>query len=93
MNLIRQHKIAKIIVIGDSKQVIHKMNNGYNKGMVKIKRIYECVQQVIAEVQVSYIHILRGNNSEADKLENQGAKLRIGSTKVKGNLSNFFYVP
>ena len=93
MNVIRQLNISKITILGDSKQVIHKMNNGYSKGMVKIKRIYECAQQVIAEVQVSYIHILRGNNSEADKLENQGAKLRIGSTKVKGILSNYFYVP
>ena len=93
MNLLKQLNITKIIVFGDSKQVIHKMNNGNNRGMVKIKRIYERIQQVAREVQVSYIHILRGNNSEVDKLENQGAKLRIGSTKVKTILSNYFYVP
>ena len=93
MNLLRQLNITKIIVLRDSKQVIHKKNNGNNRGMVNIKRIYERIQQVFGEVQVSYIHILRGNNSEGDKLSNQSAKLRIGSTKVKGILSNYFYVP
>ena len=34
--LANQLKITKIIVLGDSKQVIHKMINGYNKGAVKI---------------------------------------------------------
>ena len=69
------------------------MNNDYSKGMVKIKRIYERIQLVTAKFQVSYIHILQGNNSKADKLANQGAKLKIGSTKVKGNLINFFLCP
>ena len=69
------------------------MINGYNKGAVKIRRIYERIRQVIANAQVSYLHILKGNNSEADKLANQGAKLKMGFTKVKGNLNNIIYVP
>ena len=61
--------------------------------MIKTKRIYECIQQGFGEFQSSYIHILRGNNLEVDKKENQGAKLGIGSIKVKGIITNYFYVP
>ena len=93
MNLARELNISKITILGNSKQVIYKMNNGYNKGVVKIKRIYKCIHQVPAKYQVSYLHVLQGNNSKVDKLANQGAKLKIGSTQVKGNSNNFFYVP
>ena len=93
MNLARQLNISKIVVLGDSKQVIHKMNNGFSKGVIKIKRIHNCIRQVTASVEVSYLHILRGHNSEADKLANQGAKLKIGTSKVKGNINNICYVP
>ena len=58
MNLARQLNISKIIVLGDSKQIIYKMNNDYNKGVVKIKIIYERIRQVTANTQVTYLHIL-----------------------------------
>ena len=93
LELAKQLNITKIIVLGDSKQVVYKMINGYNKGVVKIRRINERIQQVTANTQVSYIHILRGNNSEANKLANQGAKLKMGFSKGKGNLNNIIYVP
>ena len=93
LELAKQLKITKINVLGDSKQVIYKMNNGYNKGEIKIRRIYEPIRQVSANAQVSYFHILRGNNSDTDKLANQGAKLKMRFSKVKGNLNNIIYVP
>ena len=80
----KQLKIAKITILGYSKQVIHKIINGYNKGPIKIQRIYEGIRQVSVNDQVSYFHILRGNNSDAYKLENQGAKLKMGISKGKG---------
>ena len=93
LELVKQLNITKIIVLGDSKQVIYKMINDYNKGAIKIKRIYECIRQVTANAQVSYLHILWGNNSETNKMENQGVKLKMASTKVEGNLNHIFYVP
>ena len=44
LDLAKQHKITKITVMGYSKQVIHKMIYGYNKGEVKIRRIYERIR-------------------------------------------------
>ena len=64
------------------------MNNGNSRGMIKTKRIHERIQQISGEVQATYIHILRGDDLEVNKLENQGAKLGIGSIKVKGILTN-----
>ena len=93
LELANKLKITKIIFLGDSKQVIHKMINGYNKGAIKIRRIYERILQVSVNAQISYYHILRGNNSDANKMANQGAKLKMGISKVKGNLRNINYVP
>ena len=93
MYLVRKISIAKIIVIRDSRKVIHKMNNRSNKGIIKSKIIYECIQHISGETQDSYIHIIRVNNAEVDKLINQGFKIGMGMTKVNENLSNIFYVP
>ena len=44
MNLLRKLNITKIMVFGDSKQVIQKMNNESSRGIVKTIRIYKCIQ-------------------------------------------------
>ena len=90
MYLVRKINIAKIIVIRDSRKVIHKMNNRSNKGIIKSKIIYECIQHISGETQDSYIHIIRGNNAEVDKITNQGFKTGMGMTKVNETLSNIF---
>ena len=69
------------------------MINGYTKGAVKIRIIYEHIRQVTANAQVSYFHILRGKNSEENKQANQGAMLKMGFSKVKGNVNNIIYAP
>ena len=79
--------------MGDSKQVIYKMINGYNKGAVKIWRIHEWIRQAFANFQITFYHILRGNNIQANKLENKGAKLKMGLFEVNGILKNTSYVP
>ena len=79
--------------MGYSKQVIHKMTSRYNQGAVKIRRIYEWIQQISKDMQIAFYHILRSNNSKPDKLENQGYKLKIGLEIVKGQLKKFIYVP
>ena len=89
----KQLKITKIIVMEDSKKVICKMINAYNKGAVKIRRVYERIRKAPASVQTIYFHILRCNNIKADKLENKGAKLEVGFSEVSGILKHTSYVP
>ena len=91
--LVKPLGIRKITVIGDSKQVIQRMNSKSNKGMVKTNRIYKRIQQISGQIQASYFHILRSNNVEADKLENKGVKLGIGMSKVNETPPKLFYVP
>ena len=89
----KQLKITKIIVMEDSKKVICKMINAYNKGAVKIWRVYERIRKSLASVQTIYFHILRCNNIKVDKLENKGAKLEVGFSEVSGILKHTSYVP
>ena len=86
LDMVKKYKITKVLVMGDSKQVIHKMTAGYNQGVVKIRRIYERVRQISANMQIAFYHILRRNNSEAENFANQGDKLNIGLSIVKGQL-------
>ena len=93
LDLVRQNKIINVTVLGDSKQVIQKMTSGYNHGAVKIRRIYERVRQISANIQITFYHILRSDNSEVDNLANQGAKLKIGLAIIKGHIKKINYVP
>ena len=91
--LVNQNNITKFIVMGDSKQIIHKMTSGYNQGAIKIRRIYEGVRKISANMQISFYQILRSNNTEVGNLENQGDKLKIVLSMVKVQLKNLMYVP
>ena len=52
MYLVRKINLAKIIVIGDSRQVINKMENGSNRGMIKYKIIYKRIQHISRELKI-----------------------------------------
>ena len=47
MNLLRKLNITKIIVLGDSKQVIHKMNNGNNRDRLKLKEFMSAFNRLL----------------------------------------------
>ena len=68
------------------------MNNKSNKGMVKSNRIYKRIQQIFGETQASYFHIVRSNNVEANKLENQEVKLGMGMSKENDTLPKIIHV-
>ena len=93
MEQIKHNKITKVTVLGDSIQVIRKMISRYNKGGVKIWRIYDRIRKTYANIQTPFIHILRSNNSEADIWENQGDKLKTGISRVNVILKTSSYVP
>ena len=93
MEQIKHNKITKVTVLGDSTQVILKMIFGYNKGAVKIQRIYDQIKQTDVNIYTSFFNILRSNNSEADILANQGAKQKNGISRVNGILTTPSYVP
>ena len=81
---IRQNNISNLIVFGDSKQVIQKMRTGYNRCAAKFRIIYDRIHHLSTNPHVSFFHILRGNNIEADKLANQGVRNEMVLVTIKG---------
>lgn len=79
VNLEKQLNIMDIIILDNSKHVIHQMIKGSCKSVIKTKGLHDCIHQVTTQIQVSYFHILRGNNSKADMMANTGAKREMGN--------------
>ena len=81
--LVKKENINKIIVFWDSKQIIQKMRNGYNFSATNYKLLYECIIRLSSNLQVTYFHNLRHNNSLVDKMENKGVKNKIGIVSIR----------
>ena len=92
LDLVRKKNITNVIVLGDLKQVIQKMRSGYSQGVVRIRRIYDLVCHLSVNLQITYFHILRGNNFEANNLANQGAKLEMGLALIKDQIIFFMFL-
>ena len=70
--------IRKIVIIGDSRQVIENMRSGYTKGNIRCKRIYRRITFLSSKIKANFFHILWKNNGEVDLLANKGAILELG---------------
>lgn len=68
---------SRIVIFGDSKQVIYKMINGYTTGSIKCSRHFDSITPFLPDNYELY-HILRANNTSADALANIGASLPQG---------------
>ena len=77
LQLIRDKKLRKVLIFGDSRHVIYKMINGYPSGDIKCRRLYKKAKQLLPHSSEFY-HILRHNNKEADTMANIGARLSQG---------------
>ena len=71
-----------IIVFGDSKQIIQKMSNGRIDGATNCSCLHKRIIKMSSNLQVTYYHILRQNNSLADKMANKGVKNKIGIVSI-----------
>ena len=92
IKLAKQLNISDIIILGDSKHVILQMIRGSCKKAIKTKRIHERISHITTQIQVSFYHILRKNNTEADRMANSGVNLDMGINKVNG-ITNVFCFP
>ena len=92
MELVKKENIRKVIVFGDSKQIIQKMRKGYNSGAANYKRLYERISKMCTTLHVIYYHILRKNNGLADKMADQGVKNKLGIVSIRDK-HHHKYVP
>ena len=83
LELVKKENIKKIIVFGDSKQIIQKMRKGYNSCATNCKRLYEHIRKMGTTLHDTYYQILRKKNGLADKMENQGVKNKLGIVSIR----------
>ena len=83
MELVKKENIIKVIVFGDSKQIIHKMRKGYKSGATNCKKLYKRIIRISTTLHVTYYHILRKNNGLVDKMANHGVKNKLGIVSIR----------
>ena len=92
LQILQEKPYSKVLIFGDSKHVISKLLNGYPKGAVKCRRLYQKVK-LLMHSTYELFHILRVNNPAADSLANLGATLHQGHLKKNGNPSSIKHIP
>ena len=83
LQILRAKKYRKVLIFGDSKHVISKLINGYPSGAINCRRLYNKVKSLMLH-SFEPLHILRNNNTAADKMANIGASLPQGVFKQEG---------
>ena len=92
LHLIRDKKLQKVMVFGDSRHVIYKMINGYPSGDIKCRRLYKKAKLLLSQ-SIEFYHILRQNNKDADTMANVGASLPQGHLSQDEELPFFKVIP
>ena len=69
------------------------MRTYYKRGAANYRRIYDCIRRLNSNLQDTYFHILRGNNTIVDKLANQGVENNLGMVSIMGQPNFQKYVP
>ena len=75
LEMIDAKSITRLIILGDSRQVILKMKIGYPTGSIKCRRLHSRIQQLHLPESIEYSHILKENNAKEEIMENKGASL------------------
>ena len=92
LQLIRDKKLRKVLIFGDSRHVIYKLINGYPTEAIKCRRLYDKVKSLMSQSFEAF-HILQENNSAADSLSNVGARLPQGHFSQDGNPPLLKHIP
>ena len=92
LHLIQDKKLQKVLVFGDSRNVIYKMIKGYPSGDIKCRRLYKKAKLLLSQ-PIEFYHILRQNNKDADIMANVGASLPQGHYKQDEDPLFFKVIP
>ena len=92
MQILQDKNYQKVLIFGDSKHVISKLINGYPKGAVNCRRLYNKAKLLMLSSYEPF-HILRNNKTAADSMANLGASIPQGQFKKNGNYPIFKFVP
>ena len=82
--LVQAQILNRITIVGDSKNIIRHFSMGTTPKNTKLQRIIDRKKSLMSPIQENFLHILRGNNREAEKMENQVIGMVPGHMKVQG---------
>jgi hypothetical protein len=80
--------IRKLVVLGDSLTIIRLMVKGTNPKDPSLKHILDRTRLASKEIKTTFFHILRGNNSEADKMANATIETNPDTLSIDGVLTS-----
>ena len=93
LEMIDTRTITRLLIFGDSRQVILKMKTGYTLGSIKCRRLHSRITQLHLPESMDYYHILRANNAKADTMENKGVVLPQGTILSNDDEASFKHIP
>ena len=92
LQLLHSQNYQKVLIFRDSKHTISKLINGYPLGAVNCRCLYNKLK-LLMHNSYEPLHILRLNNSAADKMAYLGASLPQGHYRKNGNPPITKYIP
>jgi ribonuclease HI len=76
--------IQKLVVLGDSNTIIRLMVKGTNPRYPNLNKILDRICLASRDIRTTFYHILWGNNSEAEKMENAAIGANPGTLSIDG---------
>jgi hypothetical protein len=72
-------------VVGDSKTIIRMMIQGSEPKKLSLKRIINKICVVTRTLKPNFLHVMRDNNTKANKMANEAIGRPPGTLGVEGN--------
>ena len=84
LQLAKQRQILTLNGVGDSKTIIRMMIQGSEPKYLSLKRIIDRICVITRTLKPNFLHVLRENNTEVDKMENEAIGRPPGTLGVEG---------
>jgi ribonuclease HI len=84
IQLAQTQQIRELNALGDSKNIIRMMVHGSNPRDLSLKQIMDRIRVESRDIKITFYHIMRENNKEADKMANAAIGKTLGSLSVEG---------
>jgi ribonuclease HI len=93
LKILQKMRIKEAKIIGDSQTLIKMLVENSNPKDLRLSRLMERIRKTVSFFQkISFFHVLRGNNKEADAEANRAALLPAG-TLVWNDKENWVPIP
>jgi ribonuclease HI len=84
IQLAQTQQIRDLNALGDSKTIIRLMVHGTDPRDLSLKRIIDRIRVDSQDIKITFYHIMREHNKEADKMANEAIGKTPGTLGVEG---------